>query len=78
MRGKLLQTAPDCNPFRKGAAHAVRELLALPEPPEVLAASLARMADSPAEPAEWRELCRGFLRARTPGDAKETHAGSAE
>ena len=50
-------------------------LLALAAAPGV-AAALARMADSPAEPSEWRKLCRGFL---APGAAEiESHAESAE
>ena len=67
--------AEDRNDFVKCRAHAVRELLALPEPPDGLAAALERMADSPDEPSEWRELCRGFL---SPGAAEESHAEAAE
>ena len=71
-----LEVAEDRNDLVDCRAHAVRELLALPEPPEGLAAALERMAASPAEPSEWRELCRGFL---APGAAEdESHAESAE
>lgn len=71
-----LEVAEDRNDFVKCRAHAVRELLALPEPPDGLAAALERMADSPAEPSEWRKLCRGFL---APGTAEdESHAEAAE
>ena len=69
-----LEVAEDRNDFVKCRAHAVRELLALPEPPDGLAAALERMADSPDEPSEWRELCRGFL---SPGAAEESHAEPA-
>ena len=70
-----LDVAEDRNDFVECRAHAVRELLALPEPPDGLAAALERMADSPDEPSEWRELCRGFL---SPGAAEESHAEAAE
>ncbi len=70
-----LEVAEDRNDFVDCRAHAVRELLALPESPDGLAAALERMADSPDEPSEWRELCRGFL---SPGAAEESHAEAAE
>ena len=70
-----LEVAEDRNDFVKCRAHAVRELLALPEPPDGLASALERMADSHDEPSEWRELCHGFL---SPGAAEESHAEAAE